>query len=196
VIETLASRRGSPVDTKIEILHPDGAPVERVILKAVRDSYITFRGFDAAAGGARLQNWEEMELNQFLYMQGEVVKLFLAPRGPDSEYNFYLSAGRRRCYFDTSATAHSLDEHCFIVEPLAPGSKFPATGLPIIPLYYANDDDGLRQLGSDSRLTFTAPADGSYLVRVSDVRGFSGDRFVYRLTVREAKPISTSCSKA
>jgi len=66
--------------------------------------------------------------------------------------------------------------------------QVPATGLPIIPLYYANDDDGLRQLGSDSRLTFTAPADGSYLVRVSDVRGFSGDRFVYRLTVRESKP--------
>jgi mono/diheme cytochrome c family protein len=188
VIETLASRRGSPVDTKIEVLHPDGRPVERVLLKAVRDSYITFRGFDAAAGGARLQNWEEMELNQLLYMQGEVVKLFLAPRGPDSEYNFYMSAGKRRCYFDTSATAHALDEHCYIVEPLPPGSKFAATGLPVIPLYYANDDDGLRQLGSDSRLMFTAPADASYLVRVSDVRGFAGDRFVYRLSVREAKP--------
>jgi hypothetical protein len=58
----------------------------------------------------------------------------------------------------------------------------------VIPLYYSNDDDGLRQLASDSRLMFTAPADGSYLVRVSDVRGFSGDRFVYRLTVREARP--------
>ncbi|HEV8608360.1 MAG TPA: c-type cytochrome domain-containing protein [Tepidisphaeraceae bacterium] len=188
VIETFAARRGSPVDTKIEVLHPDGRPVERMILKAVRDSYITFRGFDAGAGGARLQNWEEMELNQFLYLQGEVVKLFLAPRGPDSEYNFYLSSGKRRCYFDTSATAHALDEHAYIVEPLPPGSKFPPTGLPVIPLHYANDDDGLRQLGSDSRLIFTPPADGSYLVRVSDVRGFSGDRFTYRLTVREAKP--------
>jgi len=71
VIETLASRRGSPVDTRIEILHPDGRPVERIILKAVRDSYITFRGFDAGAGGARLQNWEEMDLNQLLYMQAK-----------------------------------------------------------------------------------------------------------------------------
>jgi hypothetical protein len=129
-----------------------------------------------------------MELNQFLYMQGEVVKLFLAPRGPDSEYNFYMSAGRRRCYFDTSATAHALDEVCYIVEPLPPGSKFPSTGLPVIPLYYANDDDGLRQLGSDSRLHFTAPSDGDFLIRVSDVRGASGDRYIYRLTVREAKP--------
>lgn len=188
VAETMASRRGSPVDTKIEVLHPDGRPVERLLLRAVRDSAITFRPIDAGAGGARLVNWEEMELNQYLYMQGEVAKLFLAPRGPDSEFGFYTSAGRRHCYFDTSATAHSLDEHCYIVEPQKPGTKLPSTGLPVFPLYYANDDDGRRQLGSDSRLYFTAPADGAYLIRVSDVRGFGGDRFAYRLTVRPAKP--------
>ena len=91
-----------------------------MILKAVRDSYITFRGFDAAAGGARLQNWEEMELNQYLYMQGEVVKLHLYPRGPDSEFNFYPMSGRRRCFFDTSPVAHALEEKCYIVEPHPP----------------------------------------------------------------------------
>jgi hypothetical protein len=37
-------------------------------------------------------------------------------------------------------------------------------------------------------LTFTAPADGAYLVRVTDVRDLAGDRFAYRLTVREPKP--------
>ena len=45
-----------------------------------------------------------------------------------------------------------------------------------------------RKLTTDSRLTFTAPADGSYLVRVTDTRGFGGDRSAYRLVVREAKP--------
>ena len=34
---------------------------------------------------------------------------------------------------------------------------------------------------------FTAPSDGNYLVRVMDNLGRSGDRFAYRLTVREAK---------
>ena len=88
IVETQAAQRGSAADTKIEILWPDGRPVERVQLRAVRDSFITFRGIDANVGGARLFNWEEMELNQYLYMQGEVVKLHLYPRGPDSEFNF------------------------------------------------------------------------------------------------------------
>ncbi len=71
---------------------------------------------------------------------------------------------------------------------IQPGEKLIPNGLPSFPLYYANDDDADRELGSDSRLMFTAPADGDYLVRVSDVRGFSGDRFAYRLTVRPAQP--------
>jgi hypothetical protein len=63
-----------------------------------------------------------------------------------------------------------------------------ANGLPAFPLYYANDDDGERKLGTDSRVYFTPPTNGAYLVRVSDTRGLSGERFVYRLSVREAQP--------
>jgi hypothetical protein len=37
-------------------------------------------------------------------------------------------------------------------------------------------------------LTFTAPADGAYLVRVRDARGHGGDRYAYRLTVRPPAP--------
>ena len=50
-------------------------------------------------------------------------------------------------------------------------AKLVSTGLPVFPLYYANDDDGQRRLGSDSRLTFTAPADGAYLVARARLRG-------------------------
>jgi hypothetical protein len=60
--------------------------------------------------------------------------------------------------------------------------------LPVFTLYYTNDDDGERKLGADSKLLFRAPADGAYLIRVSDTRGYSGERFVYRLVVREPKP--------
>ena len=190
VVETVAARRGSPADTKIEVLHADGKPVERVLLRAVRDTYNTFRPVDANQGGARLVNWEEMEQNQYLYMQGEVVRLFLAPRGPDSQWDFFTIGGKRRCYFDTSATSHALDEPCYIVEPHPPAdrAKLPPNGLPLFTLHYANDDDAERKLGADSRLMFTAPADGAYLVRVTDTRGFGGDRSAYRLVVREARP--------
>ncbi len=188
IIETVAAQRGSPIDTRIEVLHADGKPVERLLLQAVRNSAVTFRGVDSNTSDCRVENWEEMELNEWLYLQGEVVKLFRAPQGPDSGFLFYTSAGKRRAYFDTSSTAHALDEPCYIVEPHPPGTKLTANGLPVFTLYYANDDDGERKLGSDSALHFTAPADGAYLIRVTDTRGFSGDRFVYRLVVREPKP--------
>ncbi len=188
IIETDAARRGSPIDTRIEVLDEGGRPIERVLLQAVRDSWITFRPIDAGSAEARVGNWEEMELNQLLYMQGEVAKLFRAPQGPDSAFIFYTSAGRRRCYFDTSGTRHALDEPCYIVEPKPPGKEIGSTGLPVFPIYFENDDDGERRLGRDSRLAFVPPRSGTFLVRVTDVHGQGGDGFTYRLVVREARP--------
>ncbi len=186
IVETDAARRGSPVDTVIDVLHADGRPIERMLLQAVRDSTVTFRGIDGNTLDCRLTNWEEMQLNQWVYLNGEVLKLFRSPRGPDSGFLFYEGdGGKRMCYFDTSATAHAVDEPCFIVEPHPSGTKLVSSGLPVYPLYYANDDDGQRRLGADSQLTFTAPADGSYVIRVRDARGAGGDRFGYRLSVRE-----------
>ncbi len=188
VIETMASRRGSPIDTKIEILHADGKPVERLVLQAVRDSHINFRSIDANSPDIRVENWTEMELNELMYLQGEVAKIFRMPQGPDSGFQFYSTGGKRFCYFDTSPTDHANDEPCYIVEAHQPGTKLVSNGLPVFPLYYANDDDGERKLGSDSRVQFTAPSDGTYLIRVTDSRGLSGERFAYRLSVRESKP--------
>lgn len=188
VVETDAARRGSPIDTKIEVLDAEGKPIERLLLEAVRDSSVTFRPIDSQNSDVRVVNWEEMHLNQLMYMQGEVCKIFRMPRGPDSGISYYISGGKRRGYFDTSATAHALDEPCYIVEPHPVGTELSSTGLPVFPVYYANDDDALRKLGRDSRLAFTTPADGDYLVRVTDVRDRSGDRFAYRLIIREPRP--------
>ncbi|MCI0535874.1 MAG: hypothetical protein L0Z50_11680, partial [Verrucomicrobiales bacterium] len=188
IIETAAAQRGSPADTRIEVLTPDGKPLERVLLQAVRNSAVTFRGIDSSSPDCRVENWEEMQLNQLLYLQGEVVKLFRAPQGPDSGFLFYMANGRRRCYFDTTATAHAVDEPCYIVEPHPPGAKLVANGLPAFPIYYGNDDDGERKLGTDSKVHFTAPKDGTYLVRVTDTRGSTGERLVYRLVLRRPEP--------
>ncbi|HLQ47082.1 MAG TPA: PPC domain-containing protein, partial [Planctomycetaceae bacterium] len=130
---------------------------------------------------------EEMDLNQFLYIGGEVLKTFRMPQGPDSGMQMYNN-GKRICYFDTSATIHALDAVCYIVEPYPVGTKLIDNGLPVFPLNFENDDDGERELGNDSRLTFTAPADGTYLVRVTDVLGSGSDKHVYSLTIREPHP--------
>lgn len=188
VIETEAASLASPVDTKIEVLDAQGRPVERLLLQATRDSYIEFRSIDSNTVDVRVKNWEEMELNQYLYLGGEVCKLFRLPQGPDSGFNFYAWQGKRIGYFDTSATTHPVHEPCYIVEPHEPGTDLVPTGLPVFALHYANDDDGQRKRGRDSRLMFTAPADGEYLVRVTDVRDGDGDRFAYRLIVRHATP--------
>lgn len=188
VIETDAARRGSPVDTKIEILHPDGRPVEQIRLQAVRDSQINFRPIDSTTEDLRVENWQEMELNQYMYLQGEVCKIFRMPQGPDSGFQLYNIGGKRRDYFGTSGIAHALDEPAYIVQPQPASAKLEQNGLPVFTLYYVNDDDSDRKLGTDSRLLFSPPADGKYLVRVTDTRSHSGERFAYRLVVRQAKP--------
>ena len=189
VLETNAARSKSTIDTKLEVLDADGNPIERVRLKAVRESWLTFRGKDSnTSNDFRLFKWDEMTLNQLLYVNGEVVKLWLYPRGPDSGYIVYPGSGNRHGYFDTTPLAHPLGQPAYIVEPLAKGEPEIANGLPTFPVYYQNDDESQRRLGRDSKLTFTAPADGEYLARVSDVRGFQGGDFKYTLAIRPRQP--------
>lgn len=188
IIETFAAQAGSPADTKIEVLRADGKPVARLLMQAVRDSYNNFRSVDANNPDIRLQNWEEMELNEYVWFNGDIMKIVRMPRGPDGGCFFYISDGKRRAYFDTSATSHSLDEPCYVVQPYPLGSSIAANGLPIFTVNYQNDDSGDRKIGRDSRLTFTAPADGRFVVKVTDTRGWGGERFVYSLAIREPKP--------
>ena len=189
VIEIEAARNQSPLDSYIEVLDAEGRPIERVLLQAVRNSYFTFRGKDSdTSDDFRVHNWEEMELNEYLYANGEVVKLWLYPRGPDSGFKVYPGSGKRYGYFDTAAVSHALGAPCFIVVPHPPGTSLIPNGLPLFPIYYENDDDSRRRHGADSRLTFTAPADGNYLVRVTDVRGFGGEEYRYDLVIRPRMP--------
>ncbi|QDV51874.1 c-type cytochrome domain-containing protein [Gimesia fumaroli] len=190
LIETNAARKKSKLDSKIEVLDADGKQIPRVLLQAVRDSYFTFRGKDSnILNDFRIHNWQEMELNEYLYANGEIVKLWLYPRGPDSGFNVYPgSGGKRYTYFGTSPITHALHEPCYIVEPHPVGTELPPNGLPVFTVYYENNDDGRRELGDDSRLIFKAPKDGVYYVRVSDVRGFQGKDFHYELTVRPRRP--------
>ncbi len=189
VLEVKAQQDKSPLDSKIEVLTADGGRIVRTQLQAVRDSYFTFRGKDSdTSDDFRVFNWQEMELNEYLYADGEVVKLWLYPRGPDSGYKVYPGFGKRFTYFDTTPTSHALQAPCFIVVPHEPNEELTPNGLPVFPVYFENDDDPRRAAGSDSRLLFTAPANGDYVVRLTDARGFSGEDYRYKLTIRSPKP--------
>jgi hypothetical protein len=189
VIEVNAARQKSPVDSRVEVLDLQGHSIPRVMLQAIRDSYFTFRGKDSdTSDDFRVFNWQEMEINELLYSNGEVVKLWHYPRGPDSGFIVYPGRGKRWTMFDTTPLAHALGEPGYIVEAHAPGTPLIPNGLPVFTVYYENDDDAWRQWGSDSRLHFLAPADGEYLVRMADARGAGGDKYKYDLSIRPRRP--------
>jgi hypothetical protein len=189
VFEVSASRSQSKLDSFVEILDRQGQRIPRVLLQAVRDSYFTFRGKnDSESDDFRVFNWAEMHINDYLYANGEVVKLWLYPRGPDSGYVVYPGETFRWGYFDTTPLAHPLGEPCYVVVPHPPGTKLVPNGLPVFTVYYENDDDARRELGKDSRLFFTAPSDGEYLLKVKDVRGFQDPGYHYTLIARPRRP--------
>jgi dipeptidyl aminopeptidase/acylaminoacyl peptidase len=192
VLETNADRMKpkSPLDSKLEVLDAGGRPIPRVVLQAVRPSYFTFRGHNSTdRQDMRLHGSADMEFREYVYANGEVMRLWLNPRGPDSGWLVYPGvSGERFTYFGSTAITHPLNEPCYIVEPHRPDEKLIPNGLPQYTLYYENDDDGWRRLGNDSRVAFTAPADGDYLARVTDVRGQGGEAYKYQLTVRPARP--------
>jgi WD40 repeat protein len=190
LLEIQAARAKSRLDSKIEVLHLNGEPVEHVVLQATRDSWFTFRGKDSeTADDFRLHNWAEMELNEYLYANGEVVRLWLYPRGPDSGFKVYPGEGRRETCFGTTALAHALGQPVYVVTPLPAGSDPAPNGLPVFRLNYVNDDDSTRRRGTDSFLIFDPPSTGDFLVRVSDVRGFGADQgYPYTLSVRPPRP--------
>jgi WD40 repeat protein len=186
VFEINASRNKSPLDSYLEILDDKGEPVERMKMQAVRDSYFTFRGKDdITSDDFRIFNWQDMKLDQYLYANGEVVKLWLYPRGADSGYIVYPGAGKRHGYFNTTPLTHALGEPCYVVQPLNPDAEVVPNGLPVFTLYYENDDESRRMFAKDSLLMFTAPRDGTYQVKVRDVRGFQGPDFKYTLAIRQ-----------
>ncbi len=187
IIETRAAMMESPADTKIEVLDAKGQPVPMMNLQATKDSWLTLRSTDANAPGIRLGQFLEMDLNDYMYFNGEVLKISRVANGPDSDMSFYSKNGKRRNYFNTSPSAHGLDDVCYVVESKPMGNRIVPNGLPVFTVNYSNDDDGDRELGRDSRLIFKAPEKGSYLIRVSDTRGWSGGRFAYRLIVRPPK---------
>ncbi|MCE2784499.1 MAG: hypothetical protein LW699_06415 [Pirellula sp.] len=188
-IAVSAAKDKSPLDSYLEITDPQANPILRTRLQAVRESYYTFRGKDSLSiDDFRLHRWEDMQLNEWLYSGGEVVRLWLYPRGPDSGFKVYPGFGNRFTYFGTSPIAHALNEPAWIVRELAPDQPPVSNGLPVFPIFYSNDDDPMRKSGKDSSIEFLTPYDGRFLIRLRDTRGQSGTDYHYRLSIVPPNP--------
>lgn len=187
IVETQAQRLGSPIDTEIEILDAQAKPIERAVLRAVGQTDLTLFDRDSASPGLRLTAWDGFSVNDYLLIGREVIQILALPKGPDDDAQFRSFRGQRQGYFGTTPEFHSIGTPIYKVEAHPPGSRFSPNGYPLTRLTYRNDDGG-KAFGKDSFLEFVAPADGDYLVKVTDAREQSRVDFDYRLLIHPPRP--------
>jgi len=187
VLEVAARRFDSDLDSYLEVLDSKGSPVEIATVRAVTESFVTLRDHDSAARGIRINSWTGWTVGDYIMIGNEIMRIEALPRTPDDDTVFDSFSGQRIAYFGTSNEMHHIDRPAYKVQIHPPGAKFTSNGLPLVHLYARNDDGG-PGFGKDSKLTFTAPADGDYLVRLRDVRGAGGDNYSYRLNIRPPRP--------
>lgn len=188
VIDVTAQQLGSPLDSIVEILDASGRVVPRAAVRCVAQTEITLNNPDSTRRGMRLAAWNELAINDSVLIGDELLEIASMPTHPDDDIIFKSYRGTRVPLLDTTARNHSVGDAVYKAQIHPPGTRLEPNGMPVFQIDYVNDDGGVRFGGRDSRLHFEAPADGDYLVRVKDVRGLEGERFAYRLTVREPSP--------
>lgn len=187
VLEVHARRIGSPIDSVLEVLDAEGKPLPRAVLRCVARTFSTLRDHDSSKPGIRLEAWNELAVNDYLYAGNELMRIQQLPRNPDDDCRFVSEAGKRVGFLGTTPQHHAIAVPMYKVEIHPPGSTFPPNGMPVFTLFWRNDDGG-PQFGSDSYLLFDPPSDGRYFVRISDATGRGGSEAVYRLSVRLPQP--------
>lgn len=191
VLETVAAKLGSPLDSKIEILDKDGNILQRAVLRCVAETALTLSARDSRSAGLRLENWRDIKINDYVMVGGEVIQVARIPGYGDEDVIFkQYPNGQRIGYFATTPEHHAVFDRIYKVTVHPVGTTFAPNGMPVFPIYWRNDD-GFNPSGEttgDSSLEFHPPADGDYIVRVSDVRGEGGSRYAYRLLLRAPDP--------
>jgi hypothetical protein len=188
VLDVTAQQLGSPLDSVIEVLDAEGRVVPRAAIRCVAQTEVALNDPDSSRRSMRLATWNELAVNDHLLVGDELLQIASMPTHPDDDVQLMSYRGARLTLLDTSARNHSVGEAVYKVEVHPPGTRFEPNGMPTFQIDYVNDDGGPRFGGKDSRLHFEAPADGDYFVRLRDVRGLDGERYAYRLTVREPAP--------
>jgi hypothetical protein len=191
ILDVAAQGYGSPLDSVIEVLDLKGAPIPRAVLRSLLATETTLNDRDSAGAGLRLLNWNGMAPGDFLLVGNELTRIERLPYFPDDDTILQSIGGVRYAFEDTTPEAHANGTPVYKTTIHPPGATFSSNGLPVVTLYYRNDDAGPLHnpdAPKDSRLQFTAPADSDYFVRIRDVRGFSGDWFAYRLSIHPPQP--------
>ena len=129
----------------------------------------------------------DLRTNDYWWVGGELLQIATNSDDLDVPVGFRSYRGQRLGILNTTPLGHEIDTPMYKVEILEPGKTFPPNGLPVFHLNYRNDDGG-PGYGRDSRLDFTVPRDGEYLLHLKDARGLQGEDFAYRMTISRAGP--------
>jgi hypothetical protein len=186
-IDVLARRTGSPLDSEIEVLDLHGRPIERAVLRAVGQTEQTLNDRDSVSPGVRLLLRPDFGMGDYILAGRELMQIYTLPKGPDDDYVFRSYRGQRTGMLGTTPEYHTIGAPFYKVEVHPPGSHFSPNGMPLTHLTYANDDGG-PLYGRDSYLLFDPPADGDYIVRLSDVRKQQGEKYAYKLRIHAPRP--------
>jgi hypothetical protein len=187
IVEVFGSRLGTTIDPVVEVLDAQGKSVPRAVLRPVAETFVAFRDHPSTGRGIRLTVWDDLAIGDYVLMGRELTRMFSMPRNPDDDAIFWGSGGERVGMLETTPEHHPMGQPIYKMEIHPPGATFPPGGIPPVTLVYRNDDGG-PAFGRDARVTFDPPADGTYLVRVEDGRGFGGETYGYHLVVRRPKP--------
>jgi hypothetical protein len=186
-MEVAAARLGSPLDSLIEVLDDQGRGIPHATVRCLNQTLLTLADRDSLSRGYRLLSTFAFHDNDYIMVGEELDQIEDIPDQPDADILLKGFGGQRVTLLGTSPQAHAVNDPVYRVQILEPGAQFPANGLPVFEISYRNDDGG-PGYGADSRLEFTAPRDGDYLLHLKDVRGLEGPDCVYRLTITESLP--------
>jgi hypothetical protein len=186
VLEVQARRFDSELDSDLEVLTSEGKPIEVATIRAIAETSVALRDHDSMSRNIRLSSLTGLAVGDYLMCGNEVFRILEMPRGPDDDTIMENFGGQRIDYFGTSGEAHHIERPIYKVQIHPPGTQFTPNGLPLVRVH-AHNDDGGPGFGKDSKLDFTAPADGEYIVRLRDVRGAGSQDHAYRLNIREPR---------
>ncbi len=187
LLEAQATRFGSQLDPTLAILDPLGNPLIRARLQSVAKTHVTFRDHNSSTPAIRLDTWADLATHDFMLAGNDLMRIRNLPKNPDDNCVFTSRKGIRVGYLGTTPTHQPNGQDMFKVLIHAPGTKLAPNGMPMVELPWFNDD-GDADFPQDSILQFDAPADGTYIARISDARATIGPGHFVRLVVRKTKP--------
>ena len=165
-IEVAAARLGSPLDSLIEVLDEQGRAIPRATIRCLNRTLLTLADRDSLTRGYRLLSESGFHDNDYIMVGEELDQIENIPDQPDADILLKGFGGQRVALLGTSPQAHSVNDPVYRAQILEPRAKLSPNGLPVFEITYRNDDGG-PGYGADSRLEFTAPGDGEYLVRIT-----------------------------